>query len=68
MLDYLYYSAEMYQQLHGLKPNLVYLNNNHYLSLQHQLEIQNQLTLIFGEFEIKIVLAPLLIHPSFARI
>ena len=33
MLDYLYDSAVKYQILHGLKPNLVYLNNIHFQSL-----------------------------------
>ena len=38
MLDYLYNSALQYQQLHGLKPNLVYLNTVHMQTLQQQLE------------------------------
>ena len=68
MLDYLYDSAVKYQILHGLKPNLVYLNNIHFQSLQYQLENQHQAANLFGEFDLKIVLSPTLTHPSFAYI
>lgn len=68
MLDYLYDSAVNYQKLHGLKPNLVYLNNNHFQSLQFQLKAQHQLADLFNEFDLKIVLSPSMPHPSLAYI
>ena len=66
MLDYLYDSAVNYQKRHVLKPNLVYLNNNHFQSLQKQLKTHHQLADLFYEFDFKIVLSPSLTHPSFA--
>lgn len=66
MLDYLCDSAAKYQKFHGLKPNLVYLNNNHFRSLKYQLENQHKLTDLFNEFDLKIVLSPSMTHPSFA--
>ena len=68
MLDYLYASAIKYQTLHGLKPNLVYLNNIHFQSLQYQLENQHQAVNLFGEFDRKIVLSPTRTPPRFAYI
>jgi len=68
MLDYLCDSVAKYQKLHGLKPNLVYLNNNHFQSLQHQLETHHQLANLFNEFDLTIVLSSSLTHPSFAYI
>ncbi|WP_455223265.1 hypothetical protein [Kaarinaea lacus] len=66
MLDYLYYSAMRYQELHGKAPNLLYLNHAHLKSLQMQLESQNPLTRFFREWDLKIALSPNLSHPSFA--
>jgi len=68
MLDYLYHSAVKHQNLHDLKPNLVYLNNKHFQSLQHQLKNRRQMADLFSEFDLKIVLSPSLTHPSFAYI
>lgn len=68
MLDYLYNSALQYQQLHGLKPNLVYLNNAHMQTLQKQLENQDQLALLFSALDLKVALSPSLPHPCFAGI
>ena len=68
MLDYLYNSAVNYQKLHGLKPNLVYLNNRHFQTLQNQLETHHQLADLFKQFDLKIVLSPSQTHPSFACI
>lgn len=62
MLDYLYNSALQYQQLHGLKPNLVYLNNAHMQTLQKQLENQDQLALLFSALDLKVALSPSLPH------
>lgn len=68
MLDYFYNSALQYQQLHGLKPNLVYLNNAHMQTLQKQLENQDQLALLFSALDLKVALSPSLPHPCFACI
>lgn len=68
MLDYLYNSALQYQQLHGLKPNLVYLNNAHMQTLQKQLENPDQLALLFSALDLKVALSPSLPHPCFACI
>ncbi|WP_455196309.1 hypothetical protein [Kaarinaea lacus] len=68
MLDYLYNSALQYQQLHGLKPNLVYLNNAHMQTLQKQLENQDQLALLFSALDLKVALSPSLPHPCLACI
>ena len=68
MLDYLCDSAAKYQKLHGLKPNLLYLNNNHFQSLQYQLDNQHKLSNRFNEFDLIIVLSPTMTHPSLAYI
>ena len=68
MLDYLYNTALDYQQAHSLKPNLLYLNNSHFLSLQNQLISSDELALAFGALELKVVLSPSLPHPCFACI
>ncbi|MGD8560784.1 MAG: hypothetical protein PVG89_05290 [Gammaproteobacteria bacterium] len=64
MLDYLEHSVRRYQELHGRKPDLIYLNHIHLQSLLQQLETQDAKVSLFGECEIRIILSPSLIHPA----
>lgn len=67
MLDYLFESVVRYQNIHGLKPNLVYLNHQHLQCVLQQLETRDELSGWFHGLNIKIILSPSLGHPSFAR-
>ena len=66
MLDYLYRCAVNYQEIHNLKPNLVYLNNTHLQCVIKQLSTQHELRIRFNGIDLKIVLSPSLSHPSFS--
>ena len=64
MLSYIIRIAEEYRSLHGVYPNLIYLNNIHLNILKLELGNPEDIHLVMSELGIEINLNQSKIHPS----
>ncbi len=68
MLSYLYRLAADYERTHGCRPNLVYLNRQHYRMLRENLggmDSEEQIARFLG---MHVFICPDITHPDVARI
>jgi len=68
MLSYLYRLAADYQRTHGCRPNLVYLNRQHYRMLCENLGGMHNEEQIARFLGMHVCICPDLTHPDVARI
>jgi hypothetical protein len=64
MLSYIYQIANTFEQSHGIKPNLLYLNPIHFSNLREQLAELNTRDELIRFLGMEIIITPEAIHPQ----
>lgn len=66
MLSFVYQLARTFEQEHGYRPNLLYLNRRHYLALQADLPLDAEHDTLTRRLGMEIVLTDEVVHPHVA--
>jgi len=67
MLSFIYRLVKEYESKHGIRPNLIYINNEHFETLRHQLDAC-RIEILPKLLGMDVVLSNDSSHPRVARI
>jgi hypothetical protein len=68
MLSYIFRLVEDYENEHGMRPNVLYLNDKHFNGLRMDFADPNDIEEIVKRLEMEIVLDRTAMHPHVAQI